>query len=391
MSERKLDDWISGFMQYTENSEPPTQFRLWTAISVVAAALERKCYLEWGSLTFFPNMYIVLVGPSGCRKGTAMGPGLKMLDSLGVSIAAESITREALIRELKNCNSNTVMEDTGEVILHSSLTIYSPELIVFLGIDNKQLMNDLTDWWDCRERWTYRTKNMGSDDITNVWVNLLGATTPSVIQTALPTDAIGGGLTSRMIFINARKKAKTVPIPFLTPAEYKLKDDLEYDLEKIHCLRGKFQVSQEFVDCWIEWYTATDGIKPFESNHFHGYFERRPTHLMKLSTILNASRTDSMILEPQDFNRALEFLTKAEETMPYTFIGYGQSRNSEIIFRIVTFIEERGRVKISELAHNFIYDIDKKGLAEILQTLEQSGKIRIVVGNPDTYVTVVHN
>ncbi len=51
---RKLNDWIDGFMQYTENSEPPLLFRKWTAISCMAAALQRKVRIEWGTaLTFY--------------------------------------------------------------------------------------------------------------------------------------------------------------------------------------------------------------------------------------------------------------------------------------------------------------------------------------------------
>lgn len=377
--DRKLDDWIDSFMLYTENSEPPRQFRTWTAISVIAAALERKCYLDWGSLSFYPNLYIVLVGPSGCRKGTAMSPGLKFITSLGLKVAAESITREALIRELKEANDNEIMTD-GKVILHSSLTIYSQELVVFLGTDNKQLMSDLTDWYDCREQWTYRTKNMGTDEIINVWVNLIGATTPSIIQTALPQDAIGGGLTSRMIFVNARKKEKTVPVPFLTPDELQLRDDLEYDYERIHCLRGGFQVTKDYLDAYSEWYVATDGKPPFESDHFGGYFERRPNHLIKLSMVCNASRTNSMTMDVQDFNRAKQLLEYTEQTMPYTFSGYGQSRTAEATYKILTYIKEQRIVDGKELASRFLFETDKRGLSDILASLEHGGLVKTFLG-----------
>ena len=143
--ERRLPDWITGFLKYTENTEPPYTFRLWTALHTITAVLQRKCYLPWGSLTFYPNMYIVLVAPPGAaRKGTAMGPSLDMLSepNLGVKLAAEAITREALIRELKNANDTIINQQTGEMIFHSSLTIHSQELTVFLGYHNYQLMSD---------------------------------------------------------------------------------------------------------------------------------------------------------------------------------------------------------------------------------------------------------
>ena len=103
--ERHLDDWLEGFLKFTFNSEPPRMFRLWTAISVVAACLQRKCVLHWGSLDFYPNMYVVLVAPSGkARKGTAMIPGLKLLREMGVKLASNYVTRQALISDLKRSN-----------------------------------------------------------------------------------------------------------------------------------------------------------------------------------------------------------------------------------------------------------------------------------------------
>jgi hypothetical protein len=109
MSNRQLKDWLESYLIYTKRSEPPTLYKAWTAVSVLAACLRRKCKLKWGTLTFYPNMYIVLVGPSGrCRKGTAMGPGEDFLTDLGIKVASTSITREALIHQLKTSSDTSI-------------------------------------------------------------------------------------------------------------------------------------------------------------------------------------------------------------------------------------------------------------------------------------------
>ena len=206
---RNVPDWIDGYMDLTEGTEPPVSYRKWMAVSTIAACLRRKCYLKIGFLTFFPNMYIVLVGPTGVRKGTAMTPGYELLRSRGIKLAAESITREALIKELRESTDNTTDEE-GNPILHCSLTVFSPELTVFLGYSSLQLMSDLADWFDCRDLWIYRTKGSGTEEITNLWVNLIGATTPELLRSTLPKDAIGGGLTGRMIFVFETKKGLSI-------------------------------------------------------------------------------------------------------------------------------------------------------------------------------------
>lgn len=336
----------------------------------------RKCKLNWGPLTFYPNMYIVLVGPSGkCRKGTAMGPGFKFLNEMKIKMAAEATTREALIRELKTVSDNLIFAD-GTVEMHSSLTIYSQELTVFLGYNNQQLMADLADWYDCRERWTYRTKNMGTDDITGVWVNLIGATTPDLLQTTLPRDAIGGGLTSRIIFIFEREKSKLVAAPFLTKEEKELEKLLMYDLDQIKMMSGDFKVTEAFMNRYVEWYLGAGQRPPFEDARFAGYIERRPTHLLKLSTILSASRTNERKVDVQDFDRALTILHDAERNMRHTFGGMGRVEIGDIIQRIMVMLVQRKKMTMRELMRSFYYDAKKEEVEAALATIEEMGYVQ---------------
>lgn len=384
---RVLDDWLDSFMEYTFNSEPPTQYRRWVALSAIASCLQRKCYLSWGPLTFYPNLYVVLVGRSGLRKGTAMGPAYSLLRELGIKMAAEATTREALIRELKQSNDTTVDAKTGEMHLHSSLTIYSQELTVFLGYNNVQLMSDLTDWYDCRQEWTYRTKNMGTDDIIGVWVNLIGATTPELIGSTLPIDAIGGGLTSRVIFVYADKKAKSVATPFLSAREQELRPKLLHDLELIHMMSGQFQVTQKFLDLWIDWYHAQENNPPFHDKRFGGYIERRPNHLLKLATVLSASRGDcNYIITDKDFDRALGIMTLTEKEMPQVFSGFGRSATADITSQVLSVVIEESQVNLSTLMQRFYQDADRRTMEGVIQTLMAMKVVQMITTNNEVLI-----
>jgi len=384
---RKLDDWITSYLNYTENSEPPDLYKEWVAVSCIAAVLQRRCSLPWGDITFYPNMYIVLVGPSGrCRKGTAMGPGYNMLQDLGIKMAAESITREALIRELKQTTSTDVDGDTGQITLHSSLTIYSQELTVFLGYNNMALMSDLTDWYDCRARWTYRTKNMGTDEIIGVWVNLIGATTPELIQSTLPRDAIGGGLTSRIIFVYEENKGKIVPAPFLTPKEEQLREQLVVDLENIGTLKGEFKITDDFLDVYVDWYSAHSKKSPIRDMRLAGYSERRPTHLLKLCIILSASSGETLLINKKIFDRALDLLERTEKKMVMTFSGVGKSETADTLSRVMGFLALEGETTFRNLLNHFYYDADKDDLTKIVGTLNAMGFCTMVHKGTDVYI-----
>ncbi len=318
-------------------------------------------------------MYIVLVGPSGSRKGTAMGPGRRLLNNLGIKIAAESTTREALVRALSE--SADTQYDEG-LRLHCSLTIYSEEFTVFLGYNNLQMMSDLCDWYDCKEHWTYRTKGAGTDEIQGVWVNLFGATTPSLLQSSLPLDAIGGGLTSRMIFVYAPGKGKTVAFPFPTAEELEVLAKLEHDLERIRMMSGEFKVTEGFMAMWKDWYTKADIDLPIFTNpKFTGYIERRATHAIKLSMILSASRSDSMVIDDVDLLRATSMLTQVEKYMPRVFQGVGQNRMAPTLIRVMKFLEVNKRVPRAMLQRTFFEDASRWEMDDILSTMSSMGYI----------------
>lgn len=376
---RKYDDWIEAYMEYTERSEPPELYRKWVGISVAAAVLQRKCYLEWGpALTFYPNMYIVLVGPSGkCRKGTAMGVGKDLLDEVGVDMAAEAITREALIRELAN-TTDQVMREEGEMLMHSSLTIYSQELTVFLGYNNQKMLMDLTDWYDCRDNWTYRTKNMGTDEITGVWVNLIGATTPRLIRSSLPVDAVGGGLASRMIFVYEEDKGQSIPAPFGVDGYEDMRKDLIYDLEQMYSMNGQFKVTDSFLEEYVPWYKYQDKNEAIAKPEFMGYNQRRPNHLLKLCIILSATRREDRVITDEHFNDALTLLKRTEKKMPRTFSGHGESDESDVMARIMAYIARSEKTSKSELMTRFHSDIgSQQKLDEVIESLKVMGFVDV--------------
>lgn len=377
-NERIFEDWIDAYMEFTEESEPPQVFKKWCAISAIASALQRRCSMNLGWGDFYPNMYIVLVGPSGSRKGTAMRPARQLIDSLGIQIAAEATTREALIKRLDEAKAQGFSLTDNQATMHSSLTVHSQELTVFLGYNNQALMADLCDWFDCSSSYIYETKGSGTNTIKNVWFNLIGATTPSLIRSTLPEDAIGGGLTSRIIFVYGDKKHKIIPIHFQTEREAQLKTDLGEDLTTMTQLEGKFRQTEDYVDNWIEWVMQSEQNPPFQHNHhLAGYIDRRRLHLAKLSMIMSASRSNEMLLRAIDLEKAITFLEEVEKNMPKVFSGVGKNEMAEVMNRILTTIIMKKQIRYSEIVRLYMTDADEMEIRRIVATLNTSGSIHM--------------
>jgi hypothetical protein len=378
---KKKNDWINRYMTFTQNIETSAIFQEWVAISVLASTLQRKVWLDLGHLVVYPNMYIILIGPpGGARKGTAIKPGLGMLNELGIKLGAESITREQIIRRMVNARTVESLEDNNTIITHSSYTVIAPELTVFLGYNNPKFLSDLTDWFDCADVWRYETKNMGQDEILGVWFNLLGATTPGLLQSALPKDAIGGGLTSRMVFVYSERPNKIIPIPFITPEEKQLREDLLIDLEERFLMKGQLKPTEEFIKAWIDWRYWAEAHRPFDTPALLPYVERRPVILLKLSMIMNAARTTNMQLDVVDLESARELLERTEKWMPKAFSGVGARDDSAILERLMTVIARVGKIDYGILRHKFLFDTDQDQFDKMLQSLESIGYIKQRIG-----------
>ena len=372
---RVLDNWISGYLDIHPDCESPKKFLAWSAISTIAGALQRTAFMPWGAETFYPNFYIILVAPPGrCRKGTAMKLARRLLGELEIPIAASSTSRKGFIQDLMDALT-TSDGANGSTVMHHSLTVFSEELTVFFsGHDSGQLITDMTDLYDCKDNWSYRTQLDGILSIDNVYVNMVGATTPDLVRHVLPTaSAHGGGLTSRMIFIYEDKPMPRVPYSgFIeTPMGQMMLQGLQHDLKQIHNLSGAFQLSTGYHQLYYKWYTEMADDCPFDPQRFNGYWSRRATHLRKLSVIMSAARSNEMIVREEDFIDAQALLEDTEVKMNRVFGSKGRSKESEILAPIMEFIVKCETVTFSELLAKFIRETNKKELTDIVNSLRE--------------------
>lgn len=371
--QRELPDWIDAYVEYTEHGEARENFRIWSAISTIAGCLQRKCYLNWGMLTYYPNMYIVLIGPPASRKGTAMTPALKIVREVGIRLAPNAITREALIRELAESAVNKEVLETSTVS-HASLTVFSTEFTVFLGYKNIQLMSDLCTWYDCEDEFVYRTKHGGTDVVSGVFLNMIGATTPDLLQMSMPLEAVGAGLTSRIVFIFEPGPGEKKVFPY---QDEELFRTLIRDLNRIRNMSGQFKVTRAFMDAYADWYLGTNQMV-FDNPRFEGYCSRRATHILKLCQIASASRGDSKVITDKDLERALLLLTAAETRMERTFFGIGKSKLADITDKVLVYLAVNKIVTTSALLNVFYRDADHTILYDVLRTLQVMGCIELV-------------
>lgn len=380
-------DLIDLYLQYTANSEPALQFRIGAILSLMAACLRRNISLSWDR-KLYPSLYVVLVGPSGSRKGTAMYPVQDISEALPIASAAQKITPASLIRDLKEAESHPVLTLNNINVAHPSAALYiiSTEFVVFIGDKNVDMIDILCDLWDNPPTWRYSTKNSGKDNISHPCLNVLAGITPDHLRKYLPPTAIGGGFTSRLLAVYAAKKSRSVHFPASATMEgQRIKDILIEGLTKMCSLSGEFTVTESFLRAWPAWYENADRHIFVDNTYLAHYADRRPTHVLKLSMIISAMRSrDTGVLEltENDLISASDYLEKIEKGMPKVYAGLGRNELADVTQRIMFKISRLKVIKFGALLNHFYGDINREDLLKVLAALETMGWIHKIETKP---------
>lgn len=299
---------------------------------------------------------------------------------LGVPLSSEAITRQQLIRRMKLAH-NRAGGPKSHYIGHCSMTCISGEFAAFLGEGDTQFLVDLTDWYDSRDKWTYDTKHGGTDEIVGVCFNILGAMAPDWIPHCIPQGAIGGGFTSRLLWVVSQHKERLIPNPNSVELDEGLEQDIIHDLEMIHSLQGEFVLHREAMEWYEEWYIREEnrvaaGEFPLKDPRFQGYISRRATHIKKIAMCLATARCNDLLITQPDIEAAVTELEGLEKDFGIVFAGVGNNPTVQPTNAIIEIIKERS-VKKSEIARTFYTDLDITQLEQVEQMLVAMRRIKV--------------
>lgn len=383
MSTRRLNDWIASYLQYTKYSESDDKFHFWTAVATIAGALRRKVWIDQGYFQWTPNFYIVFVAPPGIvAKSTTINIGIRLLRQIpDIAFGPDAVTWQALTESLANSTEEVVDPDTGEYLPMSCITIASSEFGTFLNPSDREMVDVMVSLWDGQiGTWEKATKTQGSETIVNPWINMIACTTPAWIAQNFPEYMIGGGFTSRTVFVYGDRKRNLVAYPGLKlpKAHFKLEDNLVHDLEQISKVVGQMQMSPDAVAWGEEWYE-----KHYNDNLAHsiedlktaGYKARKQTHIHKLAIILSLARDDELIITQDDLFRANNLITQLEQEMPKVFSLVGRSasaRATEEVLAIVSRHKALDKVVLFKELHK---TLSAQEIDEGIRTCIEAGLI----------------
>lgn len=380
--------WIKTYLEYTVGNEAPEEFHLWVALTILGTTLRRKVFIDNFFFRIYPNLFTVLVAPPGvCKKTTAANIGANILrDATDVRIFSEKITPEALAKSLSKTELVTEEGKSPRIEAKSQGLLFAPELTVFLGREqyNESLVLLLTRIYDCPDKTEFESIKHSTIPLRNVFVSLLGCTTPSELQLAIPSSAGGGGLLSRMTMIYKASTPRCYPVPVMDdPLRREL---LVSQLREINEKEeGQFLISDKAMKWWEEYYREHKSRMEKGAGLMESYAEREPQNVLRLAMILSVSEGLPKLLDIDVLDRAYKIMTIATNSSKAMTRAVGINERGQLQHDIVEYIRKCGGTRSrTSITKRFYGRARGKDIAEAMLTLETMAGLVVSFRSDDT-------
>lgn len=370
-------DYFDEYFKYVGDSEAPRIFHRWCALATLSAMMGREVFIPFGHRKIYPNQYILLMGAPGTRKSSAIGIARTALEKANYrTFAKERTSIERFFIDMAR-KPDLAEEDLEALVMDSpsEVTIANGEFLDFIGKGNMEFLTALTNLWDNLPRYEHPKIHGKCVVIEQPTINIIGGATVKGLGIAIPPEALGTGILSRVILIysDMTEKKITWPEPVDEEAAGNLVEILQRARGTMKGAIGRTAGATKILD---RMYKAYPGI---DDGRFSDYSARRFIHLLKITMLIAVSR-GSMEMTEEDALLANTILYAAERNMPKALGEFGKSKYSDVSNTIMDLLgNARKPMSHSEIWKVVAKDLsDIKDLGTIMKNLITSEKVQVI-------------
>ena len=372
--------FIDLVLESTAEYECPKKFYYWAALSSISAILKDSVWFDMAkAYKLYPNIYVLLYGPSGVRKGPAIALAEKIVrkvDTTRVINGRSSI--EAIIKELATFTTR----EKKAPINDSCGFIVASELSSSI-ISNPAAMDIMTNLYDRiynDDEWKYKLKVGESNTLNKPTITWLSGTNEALFREFLPEKNIHGGLIGRMFMITENKTSQFNSLMFdpkIIP-DYNKMAELLLPLSK---LKGPFQMEDSLRTEVDEWYNKFMlEISP-TLNDETGFVSRILDFVIKIAMIVSSGRRGDLILTAEDVREGIEVVQplivptkRVSQSLKKDDISAVQKRGL-----VLNYITNKEGYKCSrkEILRNLGLKLDHEDLDKVISLMLQMQIVKI--------------
>lgn len=378
--------FVSEYLHYTREYESPTSFWKWSAYAAIAAVLRDSCYIMMGDKPLFPNIYVLLLADSAVqRKDNPVNTSaalIQIVNNTKVINGRSSI--QGILDELAKGETD---KQTGVIKKGGSAVWIAPEMSAGI-VNDPEAIKILTDIYTFREKYDSRLRTQANFSIKNICFSFLAASNEELLRDVYDIKATMGGLLGRTFLITPNEFRPGNSL-FRIDSKRMIfeRKHLEEHLKKISLLHGEFQVDDEAIQYYDDWYI------PFRQSYEKqgdrsGISGRIHTSVVKLAMLIAVSETDNLCIHKHHMKQAIQECVDLIPNYKKFVMSSGKSSLSEIATVVLSALYEAKNRELSrkEILQRFwnVFDQGAETLDKLITTLEQGGMIEIFVEGSNT-------
>lgn len=379
--------FLHSYLKYCEGNEAHPNYHIWSALVALSSIVGRRIWLEQGYYNVYPNLYVVLVGPPGNRKTTAMTIAKNLMREVGdIPFSAEAMSREGLIKSMSE--SEQTFNYLDKVVTFQPTTVCVTELKEFIGTSQANMINFLTTIWD-QDFFDYKLRNKEDLVIRNPYVCILACETPEWITNRLRDDVISGGFSRRALFVYEYDRFQKIPFPEVTVERRDAWNEAIRQARALKRIVGPFTWEPECKDYYGQWYCGQEIARDAV---VRGYYESKHILAIKVGLLIAVSEgATDRVFRLNHLQGALRLLANVETKLSKVFQGLGRNEQNQIATKVIEILElNKGPMSEKQLWSMIFRDADLRQFNDTITYLVQTDKIlrfrRGIVGKERTFL-----
>lgn len=340
-------------------SKVPSQFHLWAALSALAACMSDRVWFEkFRGEKLYPNLYVMLIGPSGTGKNQAWRRAQRRVELMppaefdATQLYRGKSSAEAMISRLAGKGKHK----------HNNVWLLTPELALQVGNGPKaeSFITHMTELFDGDQTFQDDTRTSGHHTIKNPIINWGSGTTQEWLLRSVGKQDVLGGFFARICAIPAERCSIRYPKP-IYPHDVDMIDEwLTAFLAHVTTISGPFTLD-EYADEYHSWWYE-NRAEPDNELLWH-YYEHGDNIVYKLCIALAMA---------DDFKLVGEYHHMVGAITLYEWV-YNN------LARVLEFAHRTPEIEKLEIVAEYLRSLPAVGHAQLLRVMGTRGITREVL------------
>jgi hypothetical protein len=302
-------DFVNDFKRWVGKSECPPEYLEWAALSLLAAAAGNRIFIPYrigyDDIEIYPNLYVILFGPSGNFKSFTINKVKKILKKVPdydkrINLYSGHVTHSGMydaLRTVRRSKSRkTGAVSTTKMPWAGQFYLLQDELARDVGGLEMadQFIRALTGLYH-GEAFDDHTRTHGHVHLEDFCINWFAASTLDWAITSISPNTIMSGFFGRIVAVNCGySKERIAPFQQHRPTDWETNySRLVGHIDAIMQSEGPIPLSEEAMEIDEKWYMSRE--RTTTDDFALQVIQRQHDLALKLSLLLTLSHSDISI------------------------------------------------------------------------------------------------